>query len=223
MKLRRIIFILLAVLLLSVVVFCLLQPGEPSYQGRKLSDWLNDDCGPTATIGIKIMQTLPLERIQAARNAVCVMGTNAIPTLLKWAQARDSSLKTKLNTILDHQHFVNLRFKTAAAMQSKAIIGFLLLGTNGLPAVPALVRLARSPDPEQQVVALHCLISIPAEKKDLFPLLQILAGDQDNGVKWVAANYLKEYDDLVVGGSMIYRFFPQLTNSLRANPPVSTQ
>ena len=42
MKRLRIILVVLAALLVGVVIICLVQPKEPSYQGRKLSEWLSD-------------------------------------------------------------------------------------------------------------------------------------------------------------------------------------
>ena len=53
-------------------------PKEPSYQGRSLSEWLNES-----------------DELKA-REAVAQIGTNAIPFLLKSVASEDSSLKKKL-------------------------------------------------------------------------------------------------------------------------------
>ena len=85
-----------------------------------------------------------LATISAAEQAVKAIGSNAIPTLVRWLQTRDSKLKTKMNVLLDKQGFIRYRFPTAESRQDMAVDGLKLLGTNALSAAPEIVRFIQS-------------------------------------------------------------------------------
>jgi hypothetical protein len=98
--------ILLAALLVAVLgglAWLVLRPGEGElvYQGKPLSFWIERYASDRSKV----------ER-QEAEIAVRHIGTNAIPTLLRMLQARDSALKLKL-VALAKKH--NLEFSYASA------------------------------------------------------------------------------------------------------------
>lgn len=98
-------------------------PKEPSYQGKSLSEWLNES-----------------DEVRA-REALAEMGTNAIPFLLKSIADKDSPLKKKLLKLAGKQSVINFNIYSAQAKQLEAMAGFELLGAKAAPAIPALEKL----------------------------------------------------------------------------------
>lgn len=127
--------------LIAVVAVCFfgLREQEPSYNGRTLSEWLErhmnfgtDSCADFVR--------------QEAETAIRHIGTNAIPSLLKWNNATDSNFQKALTRMvaalpasmgrkfLDrqvHHHSAQYRHLFAA-------VGFGILGTNAVSALPVL-------------------------------------------------------------------------------------
>ncbi|HXJ56262.1 MAG TPA: hypothetical protein VNU68_06320 [Verrucomicrobiae bacterium] len=71
-------------------VLCVSHQSEPLCKGKPLSSWLGD---------------LRSSRTQtAAVQAICQMGTNAVPFLVRELQATDSGLKSKILRLAQKQH-----------------------------------------------------------------------------------------------------------------------
>jgi hypothetical protein len=159
MKHLRFIAILMAVLLLSWLVTHLTQPTEPSYQGRTLSNWLGtclaSELDDTTANGEALRQ--------ATQHAVREMGTNAIPALLRWAQAKESPWKSSLNSALARQNLISFRFQTAQDRQILASAGFAFLGNEARAAVPALAS-QMFPEMKHSSTNLVLIISPPPNK-----------------------------------------------------------
>ena len=139
--------ILLIVLFLAVAgglgwLLVTLHPGEPVYQGRRLSDWLRGyapmSMGGYALVGTGGGPSISWEQADAAMGDA---GTRAIPTLLRLLRARDSGVKTKLIELAQKQHFIPISHTPAASLNFEAAMGFRRLGTNAGGAVPALVKI----------------------------------------------------------------------------------
>src|SRR5882762_7135488 len=128
---RRILTVTLLTAVLGFVSWLLLsQPSEPVYQGKPLSYWCYQyeiDSSPDSESQLR------------AETAIRAIGTNAIPTLLRWLKAKDSKLK--LLQLASKQHSVNIRWKTAENRHYEALQGFFALGTAGKSAVPALIEI----------------------------------------------------------------------------------
>ena len=75
--------------LVAVCFFCF-HENRPSYNGRSLSEWLDD----IEYIGGREGQR------EAGVAAIRAIGTNACPVLLKWSSAKDSTWQRELHTIL---------------------------------------------------------------------------------------------------------------------------
>ena len=157
---------------------------------RTLSAWLSDSFSQ-----IDDLTNYPnaASRRETARRAVKEIGTNAIPWLLKWIQATRSPLKDRLNLLLDKQHVIQFRFEKFEWKQSKAHYGFLILGSDALPAVPALLRLMQSPDTDLRDHALSGLLEIDQGKKLLLPELRQFLNDSDPVTQIRTATYLHSW------------------------------
>ena len=134
---------------------------EPSYNGRLLSQWLGDlllgQVGSTATEG-----------------AVRAMGTNAIPTLLKWISYERSASQQPSQT-----EEAGPRHLSPEQRAQRADRAFSALGAVARPAIPELTRLARtSSEPER---ADRCTASLAFIGPEAIPSLLSLA---TNGPPW---------------------------------------
>jgi hypothetical protein len=187
-KFWRICLLGTALLFATIGIIYLCTPKEPRYQDRTLSDWLADSHEPWQPQPTRIWRiTGPTPNMRAAAGAIKAIGTNAIPILLKWLQAKDSPAKIKLNLLLDRQNFIRFRFQSVQDQNLKADQGFRILGWEGHAAIPELIHLTRSPDAELCERALTCLILVKPEKNVLLPVLVQLLNDPSREVHGYAA------------------------------------
>jgi PBS lyase HEAT-like repeat len=104
---------------------------EPMYEGKPLSYWL--DC------------YTPLNRtetsFQQAEHALQAIGTNAIPTLLRMLQKKDSPLKLRCVELLQKQHLIKVKWPLASEQIGEAMIGFSALQSDAKQAAPALIKI----------------------------------------------------------------------------------
>ena len=136
MKRRRNIGLLLLGVCAAAVVWVIwLGEREPSYRGRKLSEW------------ISLYALSP--RDQEAGEAIRQIGTNALPSLLKWIQYEEPGWRARLVDWLDGRP-TGARYNPmlrrlvegpAGARARAAIMGFEALGDKAWPAVPDLARI----------------------------------------------------------------------------------
>jgi hypothetical protein len=123
---------LVAVLALAAIGLFLYasRTNEPSFQGRKLGEWLAD-----------IENTHDDSEAEPARNAVRQIGTNAIPYLLRMMRAEDSKLKQTFFTLLAKAHINTVRIPDATGKHLRATLGFWALGPQASSAIPELTPL----------------------------------------------------------------------------------
>ncbi len=147
------------------IVACLVLPREkePEYNGKKLSEWLasyaaaesvSDD--PAAVVSVR----------QTAAGVVRLIGTNALPCLLRWVPSRDSRWRTNLFAVAQRLPGF-LRYSSVVRgldpqrperRENLALFGFGLLGESGAPAIPELTRMMNGvTDQVTSVKAMWCL------------------------------------------------------------------
>jgi hypothetical protein len=123
---------------LGVLLWILSSPGErePVYQGKTLTYWFSDfwpGRNPTP------------EKLEHDKLAVRQIGTNAIPTLLKWISAKDGPVKQKMVTWISRHPWVPFRLESSVDKNMLAVSGFSILGkSQASPAVPALVEIVKA-------------------------------------------------------------------------------
>ncbi len=178
-------------------------PGErePVYQGKKLSEWLevagksfwNKDTAPVREPMHFDENASP--EVKEAVGAVRVIGTNAVPWLLKW-------------TADDHQKWENWVLKTGAKLprflhaypvalsivrnsgrnQRAAIVGFAILGQKAAPAVPELATLVEKSKSERcRMGAVFCLGALRETARPALPCLESVARS-NQGELWYWAD-----------------------------------
>lgn len=188
MKSAHITMIAVAILVLVAVTIYSVAPREPVYQGKSLSWWIEQYHGSFSTLGP--MSPRAIEDESKARTAIKAIGTNAIPTLLKWMQTPESPLKEKINSLLARQRIITLQFQTAERKWSLAVNGFHVLENDGLPAIPALSPLLSSPSELQRQLAFECMTDID-RKNTLFPIFLQCCQNSNADVRLLAESYLE--------------------------------
>src|ERR1051326_970456 len=132
MKRRRVILLCVA-LVSAFTLTCILWPSEPepSYKGKKLSQWLREYSLP------RYGNPEPTEAAEAIRH----IGTNGIPYMIKWMRSTPSPWRVRLASKIRRSSpstcdkladllFSNKRLQLGDA----AVYGFAILGKDGVPA-----------------------------------------------------------------------------------------
>jgi hypothetical protein len=218
MKRLRIISIVVAVLFLGILAITLFLDREPRYQGRTLTQWVDD--------WIRIeSRDFPSqddeEAIGKCKHAIQQIGTNAIPALLKWMQAADSPMRVKLNTVLDKQSLIKFRFPEAEHCHWRGYMGFRALRKDAMAAVTDLTKLLESPDHGQRRLVFESICAIDYDVRNLLPVfLQSLQNSQAN-IRLSAAVRLIENYPAEAEKADVYKMFPELrkisSNQSRTN------
>lgn len=168
--------LIVGVVLVSLALYCC-RSKEPSYHGKTLTEWLrNREVELTDNIGH-----------DESAKAIKAIGTNALPTLLRMAAASDGALKRLLIRLANGQTIVRVHAQTATEQRDLADMGFAVLGTNALPAVPELIELTKNQDPAVRLDALGFLSLIHPDTNVFFPVLKVCLQDRDVNVQHAAA------------------------------------
>ena len=138
MKKKRLILLVLCVIVLlgvlTAVIISVSEPPEPMYEGKPLSAILRPY---VSSFDTRIIDS-------RMRKAVESLGTNALPTLLRWLSAKDSPIKLKAVGLFQKLPWVNYRYWTAEDRHLTAAFGFEILGPKARLAVPELVEILNS-------------------------------------------------------------------------------
>lgn len=121
---------ILAVVVLGVLIWQVLYPRQPDpvIDGKPLTQWMEGYVGgPSVTA--------------AANQVLEKVGTNAIPTLLRMLQKRDSNFKRKVMELVQKQHFIKIHYLPAERCNQAAYFAFLKLGARAEAAVPELIQI----------------------------------------------------------------------------------
>jgi HEAT repeat protein len=132
-KWRTGLVVILALSTIGVLLY-VSRTNEPSFQGRALSQWLED-----------IENARDDQAAEPANNAVRQIGTNAIPYLLEMMRAEDSQLKETFNTLVARAHIYRFRIPDASGKHACAFVGFCALGPQAGSAIPELTVLVNNP------------------------------------------------------------------------------
>lgn len=146
---------------LCVVLGLVTLTGEPSCKGTSLTEWVTVYRASSKRfssdphvwmIRPDVPEYEPPEA-KAAAEAVRAIYSQALPVLVKWMDFRPASWKTSL---LDYaaalpsglQKIVPMRWLNPEEGSERielAFTGFVILGSNAAPAIPALTRIAEDP------------------------------------------------------------------------------
>jgi hypothetical protein len=134
----RVIFWSLLLAVIALVAAAWFSFREPRAGGEPLSYWLRQGVGQGVGLdGFGMFEWNSPESEAAIRE----IGTKAIPVLLAKLRASDSPWKKKTYDLLNKQDFYQFEFTGDYYEKMQAIYGFKVLGSNALPALPALEQM----------------------------------------------------------------------------------
>jgi hypothetical protein len=157
-KRRRIsLWILAAMVATGLVLGHFLSRREPVYQGKRLTEWLQQD-----EAGFLLGRNQDQGR--QAEAAIRAIGTNAIPIYLKLIRTKESPLVVKFLRFMPRRWLSRLRVPQRQDYQWKIFnrrslgaVGFGALREKAAPAVPTLIGLLKAKDPETRQLAERAL------------------------------------------------------------------
>jgi hypothetical protein len=188
--------------LLACIVY-LVWPNEPRYKGRSLSSWLEDYANPFAKLYSgdfgyagqdpqSAAARAYTARFAASKEAVKAIGTNAIPVLLKYVQARDTSSRGILLLLLARSPAFRLFYQSEWQQHSMAQAGFMLLSDDARPAVSSLIELTKDARPRVRLTALECLeCVVHSNANEMFPVLLRFGSDPSVMNRITAAQHMR--------------------------------
>lgn len=173
--------------LLGVLIALLAEP-EPRFEGRRLSDWLDDP---------------ELSEAEITR-AVRAVGTNGLPQLQAWLVARPGVFERTARRLDAKLDYLGIGFHPSLDARFRAMRGFLALGEIAAPAVPWLEERARREDEDFEFY-LTALVGCGPVGWEAFDRLEDRA---------VAINRRALFDALAFGTTRSSRFTPKLARYL---------
>jgi HEAT repeats len=183
--------------LVSILLWALIAPApEPRYQGKPLSYWLTGFDSPHAADFDYDWPSRP-----QAHEAVSQIGTNAIPTLLRFLRQRNPGLKQKLLVLVHDRSFIKLPFHPdPAADVYERVNGtgwaFQTLKSQASNAVPALIQIySENISRRSRATCLEALCEIGPSARPAIPVLLDATTDGDVMTRFWAVMALSAIDE----------------------------
>lgn len=161
--------------------------AEPTFGGRGLSEWLDEYDNNLRFEEGDGRRKFSDAEIETALNTI---GERAFPQLMKWVRAKDSPYRSKLNSLLDRQHWIRFRFTDAMSRQCLASRGFQFYGSFTKPLQPALIRMTSSRNADLRDIAYECFYFSRPDRSVFLPIA--LRGLQEPSVAAMTAQWLVE-------------------------------
>jgi len=186
--LRRVLAGILAILAAAIILGALRDP-EPEFGGKKLRVWLQH-CRPRPNSAETVE-----DRIKAEK-AIRIIGSNAVPCLLKWIRLEPSDAKTRFydtcNRTLQKFHVQWRLIDKDPLLAADAMKGFEILGTEASNAVPALTRIMN--DPKATSSARQAVYVMKYAAEFALPSLMMGLTNQNREIRQGAASALRELE-----------------------------
>ncbi len=126
--------------------------GEPTYEGRRLSLWLEELTGnPPGS-----------PRRAAAEEAIRHMGTETLPHLLVYLRKDPPDAGREMNAWLDRQSWIDFRFPSPPDRSYQAVEAFKVLGPTAQPALPRLAEMVLDRKQCNEVAVCLAALGAPA-------------------------------------------------------------
>jgi hypothetical protein len=103
---------------------------EPSYQGKSLTEWLEE-----------YNRARALDKTGPVDEAIRVMGTNTLPYLLAHLRRKDSPLKRMLFLFAEKHHLAFLPPPRRTPYLAPALLALKALGQTAKPVIPELLQM----------------------------------------------------------------------------------
>jgi HEAT repeat protein len=184
---QKIIGAVLALAILAALSIFIFQSREPSYEGKSLSNWLQDWDNSFGSPGL----AFPSDRVATAENAIRQMGSRSVPHLRKMLRTRDTAIRQKVVVFCLDRPWIPIHFRPPAyRLQVRGLFGIRTLGPTAKAAVPELVTLLHSGEWTVRAWAAGDLGKIGPEASAAVPDLVADLGDKDEHVRAAACGAL---------------------------------
>jgi hypothetical protein len=202
---RRVLWVAFVAAVLGTFAWMVLRPKEPEpvYQGRPVSYWLSEYYRKGGAAFMDSKYPDPARDPEMSNGPIAALkqiGTNAIPNYLRLAKSHISKTQRTLllsswlkyypRWLLSYLNDIEI-----ASVESprKARLGFMLLGSNGVSAVPDLIHLLKTSDNQtSRRTAATALGYVGLNAKDALPVLVQTIADHDEFVRVSAFRAIQE-------------------------------
>jgi hypothetical protein len=154
-------------------------PAELVYRGKTLSAWLDERYEPYP--GSVVLT-------KEAEAAVRAIGTDAIPWLMNWLRASDSS-SNQIASMVVRRLGVPLRVPGSYEMQTRAAYGLAALGPVAKPVFPEIAMIALK-DAQNEGQRINAINSLPNSDADTMRLLAAGLKNPDRNIRLSAISAL---------------------------------
>jgi DnaJ-domain-containing protein 1 len=120
------------------VAWELLRPREPVYQGKRLSQWLDEYNRAGHVDG-------DWSKMEPISTAIRAMGTNSLPFLLARIKHTEPSLEKKFFEMIAKQRWVKLPLYGEDIYAMPSVMALNVIGSNAAPLCPELLKVAGDP------------------------------------------------------------------------------
>jgi len=205
-KVNRVIVIINCLFAAAAIVVALSWPAEPSYKGKRLSQWL-DELARRGSVG------------QAeCKEAIKSMGSRAVPFLVRWLEDESASDRMRVDKVLGALPYGVRTSRLAAWLVRKvdereiqksmranaAERALVLLREDIQPALPDLIRVFRRPS--QSFGAYRAANVLAGLGKQAFPQVMETISDPRFSNYIAGASVVGQMQDLGEGGAAAVPF-----------------
>lgn len=183
-KWRKRIILLACGILALVLLWQVLRDREPSYQDRTLSQWFD-----------KLPDSALYSDSDAAVIAITRIGTNALPTVLKWIGYEPTPIQGRIVTLAE-EYFpprISRPFTANERRARNADTFFLLLGEKARPAIPELTRLALTSSDYGR--ADRCIIALSHLGPEALPSVIEMLTNGPPHTRWAAISLVSAFEN----------------------------
>jgi hypothetical protein len=185
--------------------------AEPRYQGKALSEWLDELDGRPTDVDYAEAQRRNLDQTAAsaihkerAEKAIRQIGTNGVPTLLEILGTTERTRRKVLSHLENRDWKVVYRSRDVSlvSLRNTAVDGFAVLGTNAEFAISQIEKLFLEDDPCFE--AAHALVVVgPKGINTLIRQFDRGGGPRNNPIILALGKYgpkTKEVTDILIEG-----------------------
>ncbi|MDB6111586.1 MAG: domain containing protein [Pedosphaera sp.] len=214
MKRLHLITIHVAVLLAGWLALSYARSREPRYEGRTLTQWLEDYYLVSTH---REDFTNATATLKASAHALKQIGTNAIPSLLKKLSTKNNAFEQRLESLARSQSLIRFHYADPDLQKRLGFEGFRILGKDAMSAVPALTKLIKHPGVGGRLLVLNSLDCIQPKSEALLPILLQNVHDPEFPIRIISVDMLSRPDPEAAEKPGVYKEVPRFKRSSTNN------
>jgi len=177
-KTLRVALVVLLAGAVALVALHATKPKEPVYQGRTLSQWLDD----YNRMGSKNPNG-PLSKLEPIDDAIRAMGTNCLPFLLANLLHRQPAIQQAFWSLAKRQSVIKFNAYGEDSLENPSLLAFHALGDQALPILPELSRRSMVADNDELGSIEMAAIMIGSNAA---PVFEVMCASTNQTARWHA-------------------------------------